>query len=105
MINSKRPVPSRMTRLYYRRVYLNSEWWITFRTGWWQRHPYAVCVVCGRKRNNSDGTPFIIINSIAHRRAVPVDLHHKTYERLWGERDDDVEPICRDCHKRHRHNK
>jgi 5-methylcytosine-specific restriction endonuclease McrA len=30
----------------------------------------------------------------------PLDLHHKTYERLGEEMDDDLELVCRDCHDR-----
>jgi hypothetical protein len=33
--------------------------------------------------------------------AKPLDVHHRTYERLGEERPDDVIAICRDCHERH----
>jgi 5-methylcytosine-specific restriction endonuclease McrA len=28
-----------------------------------------------------------------------VDLHHMTYKRLGNEWDEDLVPLCRDCHK------
>lgn len=28
------------------------------------------------------------------------ELHHKTYERLGRERDDDLEVLCKPCHER-----
>lgn len=32
----------------------------------------------------------------------PIDVHHKTYERLGDERMSDLEVLCRPCHeKRH----
>ena len=32
------------------------------------------------------------------RAAVLLDLHHKTYERLGRELDEDLELLCRKCH-------
>jgi 5-methylcytosine-specific restriction endonuclease McrA len=31
-------------------------------------------------------------------RPPPLSLHHKTYERLGRERDDDLELVCTACH-------
>lgn len=31
----------------------------------------------------------------------PLDVHHKTYERIFNEPDEDLILLCRDCHKYH----
>ncbi len=30
-----------------------------------------------------------------------IQLHHKTYENLGMEKDEDLEPLCEDCHNMH----
>lgn len=32
---------------------------------------------------------------------IPIDVHHKTYERFGDERLDDLEVLCRHCHQAH----
>ena len=32
------------------------------------------------------------------RRAVPLDVHHTSYDRFGHERLDDLRALCRDCH-------
>lgn len=32
------------------------------------------------------------------RRDLPLALHHKTYQRLGSERDEDLELVCEACH-------
>lgn len=32
---------------------------------------------------------------------IPLDVHHKTYERLGDERMSDLEVLCRTCHTKH----
>lgn len=35
------------------------------------------------------------------RRGVPLELHHRSYERLGHEWPEDLEVLCRDCHAAH----
>jgi hypothetical protein len=66
-------------RWYYRHVYLRGRHWQDFRRQWWRSHPGAVCSRCGR--------------------SGAMDLHHLTYERIGRERQDDVVPVHRMCHR------
>lgn len=36
---------------------------------------------------------------VCHRWDVPLDLHHKTYKRLFHEKLTDLMLLCRECHK------
>lgn len=36
-----------------------------------------------------------------HIVEIPIDVHHKTYERFGDERLDDLEVLCRHCHQAH----
>src|SRR5579872_4383203 len=58
-------------------AYLRSEHWQEFKGKYFKRHK-KVCFCCG----------------------VPArHLHHITYEHLGKERQKDVKPLCRKCHK------
>lgn len=37
---------------------------------------------------------------LCYRRA-PLEVHHRTYERLGNEKDTDVIALCAECHARH----
>src|SRR5574341_2115 len=74
-----------MNRKYYREVYLNSPHWQKIKekfrgrgcekkVGWFS--------VCGEK---------------------PIDVHHKTYERIGNERLSDLIPLCRKHHDQQPH--
>ena len=66
-----------MTKQEYSK-YLKSEHWLNFRlvvlSFWGNR-----CSVC-------------------NKGGCVLDVHHRTYERLWNERLEDVVVLCRDCH-------
>lgn len=34
-----------------------------------------------------------------HKSTVILDAHHRTYERLGRERDEDITVLCRECHE------
>lgn len=34
-----------------------------------------------------------------HKNEVILDAHHRTYERLGHERDEDITVLCRECHE------
>ena len=38
-----------------------------------------------------------------HATGVAVEVHHKTYERLGCELPEDVEILCRECHRADHH--
>lgn len=59
------------------REYLQTEWWKRIKKAAIRRANFA-CQRC-------------------HKRA-PLDVHHKTYDRLGTEHDQDLEALCRDCH-------
>lgn len=58
--------------------FLLSSLWIQRRRSWWSKYPHSVCAVCDVKGK--------------------LLLHHKTYERLGCERDEDLCPLCPRCH-------
>ena len=58
--------------------YHDSVFWMTKRNGYGKRHP-RVCR-CGARSN--------------------LKLHHRTYERLGNERDEDLMYLCGACHER-----
>ena len=57
--------------------YLKTGVWRSFRAGWIDRHGDR-CARCRRKGEN---------------------LHHRTYDRVGHEHDDDVVLLCRQCHE------
>ena len=61
------------------RQYLLSQHWIIFKRRYYKRHKKG-CSRCGSEIN--------------------VQLHHKTYVRIGRERQSDVIPLCRKCHKK-----
>lgn len=69
------------------RVYLSSEAWkvkakaAKERAGW-------RCQVCNASKDET-----------------VLDAHHRTYERVGNERDDDITVLCRDCHTMYERNK
>lgn len=87
-----------MTRRQYRGGYLRSPWWISFRAGWWSRHPNAVCLRC-KKPRNFFAVKMTFKGPVYVLKGHTIDLHHLTYERIGCERDTDVIPLCRSCHK------
>lgn len=38
---------------------------------------------------------------LCNRGSVTLDVHHRTYERLGNELDEDLTVLCRDCHSIH----
>lgn len=58
-------------------AYINSYEWFERREKYFSTHK-RVCYMCGAPQD--------------------VELHHMTYERLGHEYDDDLEPLCSNCH-------
>jgi len=46
----------------------------------------CTCEICGYYINDEPG--------------IPMDVHHKTYERLFDEELDDLQVLCRNCHEK-----
>ena len=69
-------------RLWYRDYYLQSRHWARFRAKA-KRYYGNKCARCFRYGING----------------VTIDVHHLSYERLWHERLEDVQLLCRECHK------
>ncbi len=43
---------------------------------------------------------------LCNRGSVPLNVHHRTYERLGEELDEDLTVLCRECHHTfHEHRK
>lgn len=68
-------------RVWYRDYYLQSKHWRSFKRRA-KEHYGNKCARCFR-----------------HGSFVMLDVHHLTYARLWSERLEDVQLLCRDCHK------
>ena len=66
-----------ITKANYSRVYLKLKWWRKRRKAYWASHPDSVCFCCGEK---------------------PELLHHSTYKHLFKEKDEDLIPLCKNCH-------
>jgi hypothetical protein len=66
---------------WYKDVYLNSDHWKDVRNRYIQKHG-NYCQTCGSRRS--------------------LQLHHKTYERLWAERLNDLVMLC-DIHHAEQH--
>ena len=64
-------------KVAYHKVYLTSTHWSDLRTKVLQRDGYR-CVMC-EDRNN-------------------LQVHHKRYDRLFGEELDDLATLCNGCH-------
>lgn len=60
--------------------YLQSEHWRTLRAETIASAKFA-CELCGTKQ-------------------PPINVHHKSYSRLGCERREDLQVLCRDCHKK-----
>jgi len=67
---------------WYCGVYLKSLHWEAVKNRYFSEHEYRCCV-CGDANKT-------------------IHLHHLTYDNLWGERWEDVQPMCDECHS-HRH--
>jgi 5-methylcytosine-specific restriction endonuclease McrA len=59
---------------YY--LYLKQPHWIFRRYLYWSMHK-KICEMCGGKAS---------------------DIHHLNYKHLYGELDEDLMPVCRQCH-------
>jgi 5-methylcytosine-specific restriction endonuclease McrA len=68
-------------QVWYRDYYLQSKHWQRFRAKA-KRHYGNRCARCYRV-----GLPGVVL-----------DVHHHTYSRLWAERLEDVQILCRECH-------
>lgn len=67
-------------RARYREFLRSGKWWAV-RTRTLRKAGYK-CAACGRRRPKRE-----------------LDVHHKNYNRPWGEEDEnDLEVLCRDCH-------
>ena len=64
-----------MTADEYRDVYLQSDHWRSVKS----RFEGVPCVCCGATEK--------------------IELHHVTYCRLGKERDEDLRPLCSECHE------
>ena len=62
---------------WYRKEYLQSEWW--------KERAARKRKSCNYKCNRCKGPGF--------------DVHHKTYERMYAELDQDLDVLCRNCHQ------
>jgi hypothetical protein len=71
-------VPVPVTAKWYNRTYLPSVYWK------WRRLAYLLTV--GHRCETFNCT----------RRAT--EVHHLSYNNLFGERDTDLVALCRDCH-------
>lgn len=71
----------RRGRDWYRNVYLRSDHWHAVRQ-WALLVDRHRCRECGRGG-----------------RGITLDVHHRTYEHLWAERPEDLETLCRQCHR------
>lgn len=60
--------------------YLGSDEWQAKRAEYYAAHQHPDCYCC-----NTPWTRFF-------------ELHHRTYDRLYHERLDDLVPVCRSCH-------
>lgn len=69
----------RLTKKQYA-AYLRSDHWRDVRKRFWRSQYPKVCCVC-------------------HAADRPLDLHHKSYERLGRERLSDLALLCRRCHR------
>lgn len=63
------------------REYWDSEWWISRRNWYWKCHGY-ICEKCGTNKSHS------------------LQVHHKTYQNLGMEPDDDLQSLCHRCHEK-----
>ncbi|MGG7079669.1 HNH endonuclease [Clostridium sardiniense] len=64
---------------WYHNTYLKSEHWERTRDRALKRAGYR-CEECGSNKN--------------------LNVHHKTYDNIWNERDEDLEVLCQPCHYR-----
>lgn len=68
-------------------AYIRSPAWRAFRTAWWaeydKKNKVRTCYCCGRAQSE--------LNS-------PLELHHRTYERMGSEEWTDIVPICKTDH-------
>ncbi len=60
------------------RIYIQGERWKERKEAYYKKFG-KICAACFSKKC--------------------VDLHHMTYKRLGNEWDEDLVPLCRDCHK------
>jgi hypothetical protein len=51
------------------------------------------------RRNRALKAAFFRCQKCSSKRGL--EVHHRTYERLGAERDEDLEVLCRDCHEGH----
>jgi len=70
-------------RVWYRSYYLQSNHWRHFKKRA-KKHYGNKCARCFRYGING----------------VVIDVHHLFYGNLWHEKLEDVQLLCRDCHKR-----
>jgi hypothetical protein len=59
------------------REYMRSDWWRARRASYYATHPRR-CRACGSARD--------------------LNLHHLSYENVYGEPDEDLMPLCETCH-------
>ncbi len=64
---------------WYRNVYLKSEHWKNLRKA--KKRVCPVCEICGAKRK--------------------LDVHHKNYRNIYDVLLEDLQVLCRRCHKKH----
>lgn len=74
-------------KIWYRKYYLSSRHWRTLRK---QKISSlrGMCENCGKHLTLYGGSLTFL------------DVHHLTYERIWHERLNDLEVLCRACHQK-----
>lgn len=72
-------------RFWYRNFYLRSRHWRMVRRAKLEAVKYK-CEKCKVKKYNGNGF-------------IPLDVHHLTYRRIFHETLNDLQVLCRTCHK------
>ena len=73
-------------RIWYRKHYLSSKHWRTFRRG---------IIVDNKGRCDKCNKHLMMFGG----NLTFLDVHHLTYKRIWHEKPEDVRLLCRECHE------
>lgn len=80
-------------REWYHGVYLKSEHWKATRA----RAIELAGKKCSRCRKSAGA--LLDVPGVRFGVCIHLEVHHRTYERLWFERDSDLEVLCQLCHR------
>ena len=74
---------------WYHNVYLRTDYWERRKAQYFSTHDKR-CEACSRRY-----TPrrLLVI------KPIYIVLHHKDYENLWNEPDEDLAALCNRCHR------